>query len=181
SRITCERPVRRGCGPRPSSPASTTIWGAASRSTTCRRRFRVRWKIRNLEFRIWNSFGHSKFQIPNFTVLETRGADHFANDAVALAVEIQLAGGVDREPHVGAAAEHELGTTGQARALAAALVIRRFDDGKHRVVRLPVPAHLDLVNPRRRRRLAVVGRQHVLVVGVPDAAGGEIGEYVLAA
>src|SRR5438094_511392 len=62
------------------------------------------------------------------------GPDDGTNHAVALAVEIQLAVGVNRQTNVGAAAHDEPGRSLQVWTRAAARVICRFDDGVHRVV-----------------------------------------------
>ena len=67
-------------------------------------------------------------------------------------------------------------------------MVRRFDDREHRVVDLLagvrrivriVPEELHFVNGSQRARLPIVGGEHVFVVGVPDAAGRQIGEDVL--
>src|SRR5439155_11274296 len=85
--------------------------------------------------------------------VETAGADKLPDHAVALAIDIELAVGVNREAHVGAAAKNEILRTGQTLALAAALVVHRLGEGKHRVVRLALPAHFLFAQRRERRGL----------------------------
>src|SRR5437870_2000996 len=106
--------------------------------------------------------------------------DH-PNDAVAFRKYVELTGRVGRDVGVGPAfAGHEREAR-QARLLAAARVVGALDDREHRVVDLSLPPDLHLVHRRHRARIAVVGGEHLLEVGVPDVARRDVGEDVLVA
>src|SRR6201988_5400367 len=64
------------------------------------------------------------FSARSAVALKTRRSDDLANHAVALAVEIQHAGRVDREAHVGAASEAHVRPSRYPGVLPAALVVR---------------------------------------------------------
>ena len=88
--------------------------------------------------------------------------------AVALGQDVELPVVVHRKPKVHAAPTGNRAHPGNRLSLPAALAVRLFGDSTQ--------AGVHLVNRCNRRRVAVVGREHVGTIRVPDPPGGDVAE-----